>query len=50
MAPSSRSADAASGIKRPEGLSEYAFVDEELGAQGTVRFDRLFDGLCHFVS
>lgn len=44
-----RSADADSRIKRLEGLSEYAFVDEKLGAQGTVRFDQLFDGLFDFV-
>jgi hypothetical protein len=44
-----RSADADSRIKRPEGLCEYAFVEEKLGAEGTVRFDRLFDDLFHFV-
>jgi hypothetical protein len=44
-----RSADADSRIKRLEGLSQYAFVDEKLGTQGTIRFDQLFDGLFHFV-
>lgn len=44
-----RSANADSRIKRPDGLSEYAFINEKLGAQGTVRFDQLFDGLFHFV-
>jgi hypothetical protein len=44
-----RSAHPDSRIKGLEVLSEYSFVNEKLGAQGTVRFDQPFDGLFHFV-
>lgn len=44
-----RLADAGSLIEMPKGLSEYAFVNEKLGAQGAVRFDQFLDCPRHFV-